>query len=141
MVLKLVSEDLQERFGEICLKVYTQNPVRRVSALLRRADGAVLTYHVVTFDPRGIAALGTVHDTILSGGSMGDVIKKSGVRHTRKVSVPVAFPIPPKVQKLFKTNRKECKEEIITYTIKGQPYAHIQELYNPEFTKVPARKK
>jgi len=135
--VKLITEKLRAQFGDIYLEVTEQDAVRRIGCLRRMSDNAVLTYHIVTFDPRGVAALGVHHTTIVAGNPMGEVIKHSGVVHTRSVSKPASKNMPPILRALFRTLKKRCRIENIKYTIKGLPYANIDEFYNPEFTPLP----
>lgn len=134
---RLVTEDLRSKFGAIELEVTQQDAARRIGCLRKADDKSVLAYHVVTFGKRGVAALGSLHDTIVSGKPIGETIKHSGVPHERIVSKPVASAMPGFLRALFRTHKKKCRMQIIEYSVKGKHYAHIEEYYNPEFTSLP----
>lgn len=135
----LMSEDLRARFGEIYVDTTYQDRERRIGFLRRASDKAILTYHVVRFDERGIRVLGKSHDEIVCGGLLGEVVKRSGIPHQRKDTEPRSRPLPRVLADLFGTQEKACRTKVVTYTILGEPYAHIQEFYNPRFTPRPAR--
>lgn len=131
--MKLVSENLRDKFGEIYLEVISQDRTKRTSCIRRASDGEALSYSTVAFNEAGIEALGKVHDDIVAGGSMGEVIKKSGVAHERSVSVTSSAALNFGLSFLFGTKKPFCNTEKITYKIKSVPYAEIHEFYNPEY--------
>lgn len=134
---RLVSEELKSRYGDIVLEITQQDAVRRIGCLRRAKDNAVLTYHVVTFYPKGVRAMGRFHKEIVAGKLMGETIKHSGIPHVRHVSPPGVAPMPDFLRALFKTKKKKCRMQILNYTVRGKRYAHIEECYNPQF--VPLR--
>lgn len=134
---RLVTEELRGRFGDIILEITRQDAVKRIGCLRRAKDKAVLTYHVVTFFPKGIRALGRFHDDIVAGKMMGETIKHCSVPHVRHVSPPCAAEMPVFLRALFRTKKKKCGLQILNYTVRSKRYAHIEEFYNPEF--VPLR--
>ena len=130
---KLMSEDLREKFGDIFIDTVFQNDKRRIGFLRRATDRAILTYHIVHFNALGIKALGKFHKEIVNGGLLGEIVKKSGVPHTRSDSRPKAAAIPKVLSNLFGTTKKICKTKNVKYKVDGKPYVRIEEFYNPEF--------
>ena len=136
--MKLISENLRDTFGEIRLQVIFQDRTTRLSCIRRVADNEVLSFHIVLFTEAGIKILGKVHESVVSGGMLGEVIQKSGVPHTRTVSEKTHIDMDAGLSSLFSTSARSCTTECIEYQIRGVPYATIYEFYNPEYTPVAA---
>ena len=131
--MPLISENLRDTFGEIRLELIFQDKTTRVSCIRRVADNEVLSFHIVLFTEAGIKALGSVHEEIVKGGMLGEVIQKSGVPHTRKISDKSSVEIDANLTSLFATEEKRCTTERIEYQVRGVPYATIYEFYNPKY--------
>lgn len=136
--MTLVSENLRDRFGEICLEVIFQDRTTRVSYIRRVADDEVLSFHIVLFTEDGIEALGSVHERVAAGEMLGEVIQASGVPYTRTVSEKIHIDIDRGLASLFATKEHRCTTERIEYQVRGVPYATIYEFYNPKYTLVAA---
>ena len=134
--MKLVSEALREKFGDIYFEVIFQDDLHRSSCLRRKSDNAVLSFHIVIFNKAGIETLGKIHERIVAGELLGEVIKESGVSNEWKISERVRVKIPTSLINLFATAQNYCSTEIIEYKVKGVEYAQVYEFYNPEFTAV-----
>src|SRR3989338_3584483 len=135
-MITLVSEHLRDEFGGIRLELIFQDRTTLLSCIRRVADEAVLSFHIVLFFEAGITALGKVHESVVSGGMLGEMIQKSGVPYTRTVSEKTSVEIDANLTSLFVTEKKRCTTERIEYQIRGVPYATIYEFYNPKYTPV-----
>src|SRR3989338_4102379 len=134
----LVSEHLRDEFGEICLEVIFQDRTTRLSCIRRTSDNEVLSFHIVLFTEDGIKTLGSVHEKIVKGGLLGEVIQASGAPYTRTVSDATNIDMGANLASLFATGAGLCTTELIEYQVRGFPYATIYEFYNPEYTPVAA---
>src|SRR3989338_2438836 len=132
----LVSEHLRDEFGEICLEVIFQDRTTRLSCIRRTSDNEVLSFHIVLFTEDGIKTLGSVHEKIVKGGLLGEVIQASGVPYTLAVSDKSCVDMDAGLASLFATGAGRCATERIEYQVRGIPYATIYEFYNPEYTPV-----
>ncbi len=131
----LSTEELKQKFGDIALEIISHKENVRTTCVRRLSDDAVLAYSIVTFHDEGIKAFDDeFHDQILSGKTIGETIKNSGVSHERIVSEPVSLKINFGLAFLFDTKKSVCLSRVVDYKIKDLPYASITEFYNPEFT-------
>lgn len=135
--MSLVSENFRNAFGEIRLQVIFQDRTTRLSCL-RRADDAVLSFHIVLFREAGIKEFGDRHEKIVAGEMLGEVIQASGVPHTRTISDKSSIEMDANLVALFMAAENRCTTERIEYRIRDVPYAMIYEFYNPTFTPVAA---
>ena len=134
--MALISENFRDEFGEIRLRLIFQDKITRLSCILRVSDNEVLSFHIILFSWAGIEALGSVHEKIVTGGLLGEVIQASGVPHTRTVSDKTNIEIDAGLASLFATKENRCTTERIEYQVRGVPYATIYEFYNPKYTPV-----
>ncbi len=134
--MKLISENFRDKFGEIRLELIFQDRRTRLSCIRRVSDNEVLSFHVVQFTEAGIKALGSVHERVVAGEMLGEVIQDSGTPHARTISDKTHIEMDANLSSLFSTDEKRCTTERIEYQIRGVPYATIHEFYNPKFTPV-----
>ena len=134
--MALISENFRDTFGDIHLQVIFQDKTIRLSYIRRVSDNEVLSFHIVLFTEDGIKTLGSVHEKIVKGGLLGEVIKESGVSYTRTVSDKSFVDMDAGLASLFATGAGRCTTERIEYKVRGIPYAAIYEFYNPKYTPV-----
>src|SRR3989338_8986179 len=134
--MKLVSETLRDDFGEIRLELIFQDKVTRLSCIRRVSDNAALSFHIVLFTGAGIETLGPVHENIVAGEMLGEVIQASGIPYTRTVSDKSCVEMDAGLASLFATKKGRCTTDRIEYRVRGVPYATIYEFYNPKYTPV-----
>jgi len=134
--MALISENFRDTFGDIHLQVIFQDKTIRLSCIRRVVDNEVLSFHIVLFTGAGVKALGNVHEKIVAGGLLGEVIKESGVPYTLAVSDKSCVDMDTGLASLFATGAGRCTTERIEYKVRGVPYATIYEFYNPEYTPV-----
>lgn len=134
--MRLVSEDLRDKFGDICFQIISQDRTTRLSYIRRVADNEVLSFHIVLFTEAGIKALGSVHEKVVAGGMLGEVIQASGIPYTRTVSDKTNIEMDAGLASLFATKESRCTTERIEYQVRGVPYATIYEFYNPKYTPI-----
>ncbi len=133
----LSTEELKQKFGDITLEIISHRENVRTTCVRRLSDNTAVAYSIVTFHNEGIEALGDeFHNQILSGKTIGETIKNSGVPHERSVSDPFSSKINFGLSFLFDTKKDACVSRVVNYKIKGIPYTSITEFYNPEFTSV-----
>ena len=133
----LSTEELKQKFGDIILEIISNKENVRTTCIRRLSDSGVVAYSMVTFHDVGVVVLGDeFHNQILSGKTIGETIKKSGVPHERCVSGSFSSKINFGLSFLFDTRKDACVSRTIDYKIKDLPYASITEFYNPEFTSV-----
>lgn len=133
----LSTEELKQKFGDITLEIISHKENIRTTCVRRSSDNAVVAYSIVTFHNEGIRAFGDEsHNQILSGKTIGETIKNSGISHERTVSEPVSSKLNFGLSFLFDTKKENYVSRIVDYKIKGLPYASIIELYNPECISV-----
>lgn len=130
----LSTEELKQKFGDITLEIISHKENIRNTCVRRSSDNAVVAYSIVTFHNEGIQAFGDeLHNQILSGKTIGETIKNSGIPHERIVSETVSSKLNFGLAFLFDTEKDLCVSRIVDYKIKGLPYASITEFYNPKF--------
>src|SRR3989338_1772479 len=134
--MALISENFRDTFGDIHLQVIFQDKTIRLSYIRRVSDNEVLSFHIVLFTEDGIKTLGSVHEKIVKGGLLGEVIKESGVSYTRTVSDKSFVDMDAGLASLFATGESRCTTERIEYQVRGIQYAAIYEFYNPKYTPV-----
>jgi GNAT superfamily N-acetyltransferase len=133
----LSTEELKHKFGEITLEIISHKENARTTCVRRLSDNAVVAYSIVTFHDEGIKAFGDeFHNQIITGKTIGETIKNSGVPHNRIVSESVSAKVNFGLAFIFNTKKEICVSRIVTYKIKDLLYASIVEFYNPEFTPV-----
>ncbi len=133
----LSTDELRQKFGEISLEIIAHKGNIRNTCVRRRSDNAVVAYSIVTFNDEGIKAFGDVfHNQILSGKTIGETIKGSGLPHTRTVSKSFVSRINFGLSFLFDTKKDSCVSRNVEYKIKDMLYASIIEFYNPEYISI-----
>lgn len=133
----LSTEELKLKFGDITLEVISHRENIRTTCVRRLSDNAVVAYSIVTFCNEGVEAFGEeFHNQIISGKTIGETIRNSGISHERTVSESFSSKLNFGISFLFDTKKDTCMSRIVEYTIKGLPYATIAEFYNPEFLSV-----
>ena len=134
--MPLISENFRNTFGDIRLQVIFQDKTTRLSCIRQAANNEALSFHIVLFAETGIKALGTIHEKIVAGGLLGEVIQASEVPYTRTVSEKSSIEMDSALASLFGTEKGRCTTERIEYLVRGIPYATIYEFYNPKYTPV-----
>lgn len=133
MEYTLSTDELKNKFGEISLEIISHRDNTRTSCIRRLSDGAVVACSIVLFNDAGITSFGgKFHDGILTGGKLGEVIRDSGVAHTREVSEPFLSNINFGLGFIFNTSKGVCVSREVVYKINNLLYASIVEFYNPE---------
>ncbi len=137
MGYSLSTDDLREKFGNLVLELIYHKENKRTSCVRRLSDNAALAYSYVAFFNEGILALGKeLHDQIVSGKSIGEVIRDSGVLHERTESKNFSSKVNLGLSFLFDTRKDYCLSRKVDYKIKGTSYASIVEFYNPEYLSI-----
>jgi len=134
---QLSSDILEEQFGPTAVNILHQDNTIRIIQTFVIKTGQVLELSLVRFLPEGVAAFSAVHQSVLSGDSMGKAFRAAGVEFRRETEFACHHNVPSALQRCFDSQEPATVSNVrILVGPDKVPYATIVESYTP-ITKWP----
>jgi hypothetical protein len=131
----LSSDILEKQFGQTKLTIVRQNDKHRIIKTVAVRNRQTLELSLVTFDAVGITLFPEIHNTILSGRSMGKAFRDANISFIRDTHSVTKVVLPTNLDSYFLgAGHATIVDVDIVVGNHNTHYCHIIEIYSPLVT-------